>query len=306
MSVVSASGSNRRLELDAPLDLRLTLMPLQRGGRNDPAVRVGAREAWRASHTPEGPATLHLEMEGTIVEAQAWGPGAGVALDNAPGLLGLADDATSFRPRHPLLADLHRRHAGMRMTRTGAVLESLVPTILEQKVPGIQACYGYRRIVEELGEPAPGPFRLQVPPSAARLAATPYWAFHRYGVERRRAETIRLAGRHARRLEESAAMPLDQARKRLMALPGMGPWTAAEVALLALGDADAVSVGDFHLPHLVSWALAGEARGSDARMLELLQPYSGHRGRVLRLLTVSGLVAPRFGPRLPLRWIASS
>jgi 3-methyladenine DNA glycosylase/8-oxoguanine DNA glycosylase len=75
------------------------------------------------------------------------------------------------------------------------------------------------------------------------------------------------------------------------------------VALVALGDADAVSVGDYHLPHLTSWALAGEARGSDERMLELLEPYRGHRGRVLRLLTVSGLVVPRFGPRLPLRQI---
>ena len=75
---------------------------------------------------------------------------------------------------------------------------------------------------------------------------------------------------------------------------------------MALGDADAVSLGDYHLPHLVAWALAGKPRGSDELMLELLEPYRGHRGRVLRLLQLAGITAPRFGPRMPLRWIARS
>ena len=86
-------------------------------------------------------------------------------------------------------------------------------------------------------------------------------------------------------------------------MPGIGPWTAAEVGVRALGDQDAVSVGDFHLPHLVAFALAGEPRGSDERMLELLEPYRGQRARVVRLLEMSGLQAPRYGPRLPERRI---
>ena len=94
------------------------------------------------------------------------------------------------------------------------------------------------------------------------------------------------------------------ARKRLSALPGIGAWTAAEVALVALGDADAVSVGDYHLPDQVAWALAGEPRADDARMLELLEPWRGHRGRVLRLLGAGAGAAPRHGPRMPLRSIA--
>jgi 3-methyladenine DNA glycosylase/8-oxoguanine DNA glycosylase len=95
------------------------------------------------------------------------------------------------------------------------------------------------------------------------------------------------------------------ARERLQAFPGVGPWTAAEVARIALGDADAVSVGDYHLPHLVGWALAGEARGTDERMLELLEPYRGQRGRVQLLLEASGLHAPRYGPRAEVGSIAS-
>ena len=65
-----------------------------------------------------------------------------------------------------------------------------------------------------------------------------------------------------------------------------------------------MSVGDFHLPNLVAWLLAGEPRGTDERMLELLAPYEGHRGRVQRLLEASGTHAPRYGPRTEARSIA--
>ena len=137
------------------------------------------------------------------------------------------------------------------------------------------------------------------------MAVLPYHAFHPLGVERRRADTVRLVARHAARLEEAATMVPDDANRRLRALPGVGAWTAAEAALFALGDADAVSVGDYHLPHHVAWALAGEARADDARMLELLEPYQGQRGRVQRLLEASGVRIPRFGPRMTPHSIAT-
>jgi len=98
-------------------------------------------------------------------------------------------------------------------------------------------------------------------------------------------------------------MAPDAARRRLTAVPGLGEWSAAEIAAVALGDADAVSTGDYHLKHVVSWALAGEPRGSDDRMLELLEPYRGQRGRAIRLLELAGVQAPRRGPRKPLHRI---
>jgi 3-methyladenine DNA glycosylase/8-oxoguanine DNA glycosylase len=291
----------RLVRLPAGVDLLLTLAPLQRGGSGDPTMRFEDAGVWRATRTPAGPATTHLTPGPRGVLAEAWGPGSEWALDHAPALLGSLDPADSFRPHHPLIAELHRRHPGLRLPRTEAVFEALVPTILEQKVPSVEAQAAYRGLVRTFSELAPGPAGLMLPPSPEALRAAPYWDYHRFRVERRRAETIRGASRVAARLEETLTMDAAAARRRLTSLPGVGVWSVEEVAARAFGDADALSLGDYHLPHLVSWALTGAARGSDELMVELLEPYRGHRARVIRLLEVGGIYPPRFGPRLPLR-----
>lgn len=241
------------------------------------------------------------------VRVRAWGPGAEWAVEAAPELVGAADDPTGFEPRDPVVAGLARRLAGLRISRTQAVMEALVPAIISQKVTGMEARRAYKGLVRALAEPAPGPpgdAGLSLPPDPARLAAMPYWAFHRFGVERKRADTVRRAAAVAGHMEEAAALPGPAGRRRLQVLPGIGPWTAAVVGLVALGDADAVPVGDFHIPHQVSSALAGEPRGSDERMLELLEPYRGHRGRVVRLIVAGGYSEPKYGPRMQVRSIA--
>jgi endonuclease III len=284
------------------VDLRLTLGPL-RHGHSDPTIRIGPDGVWRASATPAGPATTHITCRSGAITVRAWGSGADWALDGAPALVGCDDDDSDFRPRDPVVRDLHRRFRGARICRSGAVMESLVPTIIEQKVIGIEAKRSFARLVRRYGQPAPGPGELLLPPDPALLQGTPSWAFHPLGIERRRADAIRRACSYAHRLEEVIDLPRDEAYRRLTALPGVGPWSAAEVAVRALGDADAVSVGDFHLPHHVTFALSGEARGDDERMLELLEPYVGHRGRVIRLIEVGHPAPPRYGPRLPFQQI---
>ena len=222
-----------------------------------------------------------------------------------PALLALDREPAPIPAGHPLVAQLERRLVGVRIPRTGAVLESLVPAILEQKVTGQEAHRAWTGLIRVHGEPAPGPpeWRLRLPPSPATLAALPYYAYHPFGIEQRRADLIRGIAARAAWFEAITDLPLADGYRRLTSVPGIGPWTAAEVGVRALGDVDAVSVGDFHLPNLVAFALAGEPRGTDARMLELLEPYRGQRARVVRMLELSGIRAPRYGPRLSIRGI---
>jgi 3-methyladenine DNA glycosylase/8-oxoguanine DNA glycosylase len=292
----------RSIPMPFPVDLAKTLFPLCRGS-SDPTMRVGLADAYRAMRTPEGPATVHIRSIGYDISTEAWGPGAERALESVPGMIGLLDDATGFEPQHPVIEELWRHNKGVRITRTHAVMQSLIPTILEQKVTGAEARRAYRAMVLATSEPAPGDLGLYLPPDPARLAETPYFVFHPWGVERRRAESIRAACERASRLEEGASLTVSQAKARLLEIHGVGPWTVAEVARTALGDADAISVGDFHLPNVVCWALAREPRGTDERMLELLEPYRGHRGRVQALLDASDISAPAFGPRMEVRSI---
>ncbi len=309
----------RVLRVPGPWDLRATLGPLRRG-RGDPCTRISGRTLWRATRTPAGPASQAVvsDSAAATLTSWAWGPGAGWLTEALPDLVGRHDPADDFAalvsaPRGParppgwdVVAGLARRHPGLRIPATRAVVEALVPTVLEQKVTGIEAWRAWRDLATAFATPAPGPAGLVLPPDPARLAATPAWALHRFGIEARRADTIRRVAAARRRLEEAATMPPADATRRLCAVAGVGPWSAAEVGLVALGDGDAVSVGDFHLPNQVAWSLTGRPRGDDALMLELLEPWRGHRGRVLRLLAAGGVTAPKFGPRQPLRSFRSS
>ena len=286
-----------------PVDVRRTLSPLRRGG-GDPTHRVTDDGAvWRTSLMPSGPVTVRLEQRGPQeVHALAWGAGGPELVAGLPDLLGGRDLADGFEPRHPLLAETARRVPGLRIPRTGRVVEALVPAVLEQKVTGREARDAFRRLVLRFGTPAPGPAPdgMRVPPSAHDWRHVPSWEWHRAGVDPKRSRTICLAMRCAERLEQAVGMAPADAARRLSAVPGIGAWTVAEIAQRALGDTDALSVGDYHLSQFVGWALVGRPLDDDG-MVELLEPWRPHRYRVVRLLESSGVGKPRFGPRLTIQ-----
>ncbi|MGH3715575.1 MAG: DNA-3-methyladenine glycosylase family protein, partial [Micromonosporaceae bacterium] len=261
-----------------------------------------------ASRTPDGAGTVHLKrVSGSELEATGYGPGGPWLVAGAEALAGLhteVEDFPAVAERHPVVARLAAALPGLRLPRSGLVFQELLATVLQQKVTWQEASHSYLGVVRHFAEPAPGPAGLVLPPDPAAVAATPYWAFHRYGVEQRRADTLRRCAAVAARLEETVGMPPADAARRLRAVPGIGPWTVGELGRLAYGDPDAVSVGDFHLPHLVSYTLAGEPRADDARMLELLAPFAGWRGYVVRLIAAGGALPARRAPRRPRRAFA--
>ncbi|HVL85726.1 MAG TPA: DNA-3-methyladenine glycosylase 2 family protein [Pseudonocardia sp.] len=298
-----SSGLAREWRPPFRLDLPGVLAPLRRG-RGDPTWHgggLGAADAaiWRTGTTPDGPATLRLcrRADGTVL-ADAWGAGAAWTLDGLPALLGADDRPEGFVAHHPLVADAARRLPGVRFGATRRVWDVLVPAILEQKVTGVEARRSWRELCRRFGQapPGPAPEGMRIPPTPAQVRAIPDWEWHRAGVDLARRRAILGCAAVAHRLEAACELGGEDGRILLRRVPGIGVWTAAEVAQRAWADPDAVSFGDFHIPTLVGWALVGRPL-DDAGMLAVLAPYSPQRARAVRYVELSGFRRPRFGPR---------
>lgn len=314
------------VDVVAPRDVR-RILAAQRAGPNDPTTRIGDRVFRRATLTPEGPATLVVRWSeppvadldavdvdavdvDAVVDAEAWGPGAGWALARVDRLTARDDRAVAFPDAHPVVARALRLRRRVRLGASDGLYHLLLPTVIAQRITGHEAGRQWLRLCRALGEAAPGPAEvaadLLLPPDPAVLNRRPAWWFHPLGIETKRARTITEIARHADKLWRWTELGRDEAAAKLPLLPGVGPWTVGSVLGPAFGDPDTVPVGDYHMPHVTSWALAGEPRGDDDRMLELLEPYRGQRWRVLAALLATAGPAPKFGPRqrvLPMqRW----
>ena len=304
MVMASQVSLTRELRLESAVNVSLTLSMLRKG-KGDPTTRHDGSHLWRTSRMPSGAVTYVLRQpEPTLVRAEAWGPGAAELLDGLPGLVGAEDDPAGFEPDHPILADAFRRHPGLRVPRTGRILEALIAAVIEQRVVGLDAFAAWRRLHVRFGEPAPGPAPagMRVFPSAEQWAAIPSWEWHRAGVDPQRARTAQACARLGAQVERlGTAHPDDPASvyRGLRSIPGVGVWTAAEVGGRALGDADAVPFGDYHVAKDVGAALVGRPL-DDAELADLLEPWRPHRFRVVRLVQLSPLATrERRGARMP-------
>jgi 3-methyladenine DNA glycosylase/8-oxoguanine DNA glycosylase len=282
-------NAERALRVEGPYDFDETLrfVPF---GRYDPTCRRGPGRLWKAARTPDGPATLQLARANAGVVARVWGSGAEWALDRADALAGLRDDPTGFDASEGATAALARRHRGIRLPRSPWVFDGLTEYVLQQRVTFRDAARAHRLLVAALGAAAPGPAGLLLPLSPSDWLRLADSDFRRAGIDDRRSCTLRAASRAARRVSRTFDVDPAAARAVLGAVPGCGPWTVGITMGFVLGDPDAVLVGDLHLPHEVGRALAAEPRADDVRMLELLEPYRGHRFRLLRLLLAAGRI----------------
>ncbi|MEM1032197.1 MAG: hypothetical protein AAGN82_17745 [Myxococcota bacterium] len=306
----------RTITPPGPLDVRRSMSTGY--GARDPGTRRDHRGLWRATHTPDGPCTLLVRTPKTRpieagrlvvapVEIWAWGPGAAYALAQGEHWLGFHDDPSAFVPQDAVLARAKRRHPGLRMGRGRDIFEVLLPTILGQRVKSEEASQSWRQLCYTVGAEPPGlkagpraiaaPCGLRLPARPERLKRISLPDYHRFGVEMARARTLLEVCHHIGYVARAAEMPAEKAVPHLVRLPGIGPWTAMLTVAAVHGFADAIPVGDYHIPSVVAYALKGEPRANDARLLELLEPYRGQRWRVIRLLGADRASAPRFGPK---------
>ena len=317
MAVLDRRTAAPAARLEACRDHAATLSPFRHGSA-DPTTwldRVGrgdrsAGRFVRATLTPDGPATVLVAWEPDgVLDAETWGPGADWLLARVPFMIGDADEGAEHLEcdPHPVVARAARNGRHHRYGASGSIYHEILPTIIEQRITTVEAKRQWSLLCRELGEAAPGPFTgLRLPPCPTVLVRQPSWWFHPLGIERARAHPLIEVARHASKLWRWADLDPTEAARLLRLIPGIGVWTTGVALGPAMGDPDSVPVGDYHVKNVVAHALAGEARATDERMLELLSPYAGQRGRVVRWLRSDGHAAPKFGARqriLPMaRW----
>lgn len=281
-----------------PIDLRQTLsgtafLP------SDPTVRLGTRSYERATHTPDGPGSIRISWQPDDSRAaiETWGDGATWLLDRAPKLVGLDDDPSGFDPPEGPLRQVWKKQRHNHIGATGTVWHDAAWMIVQQRVTGLDANEQWADMTRALGEPAPGPVDLLLPSDPKHVAKLHYTEFHRFGIERQRAEYLRSVASVAHRLQPLVDGPFVEADEVMTSVRGLGPWTRSWLGTQCWGDPDGVIVGDDGIPSMMTWFLARERKGTDARMLELLEPFRPHRYRVMKLVMASGVKAPRRAPR---------
>lgn len=270
-------------------------------GSHDPTIRITEHDIWRATFTPEGPATLHIaKWKSPSAQVMAYGDGAAWILPKALDLLGTSDIIPAITPAHEPVADAQKKFGQLTLGRSHTPYHELLHAVLAQRVTSIEAIRQWHDIIARFGTIAPGPQAdLLVPPSPDVLTSLAYHDFHQFGIERKRADTLISVAKHFDFLTRTTArdaQPHDLTAQ-LQLIPGVGVWTAAVAGGLAFGDPDALLIGDFHVKNTVAYALTGRIRGTDEEMVTTMAPYLGQRHRVVRWLQLAGARAPARGPR---------
>jgi 3-methyladenine DNA glycosylase/8-oxoguanine DNA glycosylase len=269
---------------------------LQRLGPYDPSGHA-TRDSFRKAFFYRGePAALEFRRDGDGLQVTAYAPEAGALLTETLACLSQDDQYEAFATGDSGIWRLHRAHPGLRLLRIPWLYDSTCSAILQQRIRTVDAMRDWRHIVQRWGTPAP--IGLHAFPPADQLARVAQFELQALGIDAQRSRTLLRFAQESRFLPLRTTMNFSELRQHLLRIPGIGPWTTESVLGYGAGDADAAIPGDLHLPHLACYALAGEIPGSDERMMELLEPFRGHRFRIIRLLYASRLTVPRSTPHL--------
>lgn len=157
-------------------------------------------------------------------------------------------DIDQHLERDALLAHAVHKHRGMRLPGAFDGFELLLRAILGQQVSVKGATTLSGRMAVEFGDAlsTPWPSITHLSPDPQRISAAGIDRIAAIGLPRKRAETIRNAAIAvtAGDLVLTCGADPDIAREQLLAIPGIGEWTASYVAMRALAWPDALPLGD--------------------------------------------------------------
>lgn len=270
------------------VDLASTLAPL-RVGVSDPCWRVEAGGWWWATRTPSGPVTVRIVQGDDEVGIQAWGEGTEWLPAHIPRLIGALDNGTTAASE--LVAELAGEFPGFRVAGHGRLADAAIEGVCRRGVSSFEAARSWGFMVEHLGDDAPGPGGLRLPPAPRRLASCDPYELHVWGLERGRADEVRRIASHATRLEADLTDGGQRAVEHLSSIAGIGADAVDHARSVALADADAAPVIDAHATAAVMRAVFAEGapRGADGTvdMADLMAPHQPHRGRLVRLVALA-------------------
>jgi 3-methyladenine DNA glycosylase/8-oxoguanine DNA glycosylase len=263
---------------------------LQQLGRFDPTAQLSPDCFRRAVFYRNEPAAVEICRDAGGLQVTAYGGHAQELLDETVIGLEQDDSYSDFATEDSGVFRLHKKYPGLRLLRVPWLYDMTCSAILQQRVRTVDAMRDWRRITLRWGTAAP--LGLHAFPPAQVLAQVPMHGLQQLGLDPRRARTLLAFARELRFTRLKSTTSFAELRKYLSRIPGIGPWTTECVLGYGAGDIDAAIPGDLHLPRIVCYALAGEFSGSDERMMELLEPFRGHRFRIIRLLYAARIDVP--------------
>jgi 3-methyladenine DNA glycosylase/8-oxoguanine DNA glycosylase len=194
--------------------------------------------------------------------------------------LGVDEDHRAFHERFR-----HDRYIGravrelphLRVFRRPDPWEALAWAVTEQLIEFDRAVIIQRRIVAALGRRCPDT-GLRDAPTAATIAAAAPARLASFDLPQHRASTLRRAAIEVARGRVDLADPA--AERRLLAIPGVGPWTVEMLAVAGQGRYDRVPAADLGYLKLVGRLLAGRprARCDEAESRGFFERYGEWKG----------------------------
>lgn len=288
-------GLTLRLPFAEPLDRSSVIAHL--GPRATPGVEVVDGFVYRRTLMVcgnPGVVEINLATEGSSLEMRAHLPAFDSIIDDVGrirAMLGLDDDASAAESdldADRIIGPLVRRRPGVRVIGGWDRFETAVRVIVGQQVSVVGATTITGRIAERFGAPLPGSALglTRLFPTADRLIDLDP---NGLGMPGARVATVSAVAKAVAEgsLDLSGAAGSETTRQQLLALPGVGPWTADVVMMRALRDRDAFPAGDLGIRRAIARLTGSDTDPTEAAVREMSEAWRPNRALAAQHLWVS-------------------